>query len=101
MIEAPKRPRARKAIGPSKDPWVPPEMSKAEAYAIKAFAQGKANEGQQETVWQFLMRVTGIQDLEFRPDERASTFASGKRFVGLMLAKPLGLNAKTIDQLDK
>lgn len=100
MIEAPKRTRARKSIGPSALPWTPPEMSKHEAYAIRAFVDGQASEAQQKLVWKFLIRLTGIQDLEFRPDERASTFASGKRFVGLMLAKPLGLTAKTIDQLD-
>jgi hypothetical protein len=75
-------------------------MSRSEAYAIKAFIDGKANEGQQQIVWRFIIRITGMQDLEFRPNERAATFASGKRFVGLMLAKPLGLNAKIIDQLD-
>lgn len=46
------------------------------------------------------MRLTGVRDLEFRPDERASTFASGKRFVGLQLVKPLTLPASVIDKLD-
>lgn len=75
-------------------------MSKGEAYAVKALAAGTANEGQQRVAWDFIMRLTGIRDLEFRPDERASIFASGKRFVGLQLVKPVSLPANIIDKLD-
>jgi hypothetical protein len=92
--------RASKSIGPSALPWEPPALSKADAYAVKALAAGNANEGQQKTAWDFIMRLTGVRDLEFRPDERASTFASGKRFVGLQLVKPLTLPASVIDKLD-
>jgi hypothetical protein len=91
---------AARPIGPSVLPWEPPALSKSEAYAIKAFASGTANEGQQKTAWDFIMRLTGVRDLEFRPDERASVFASGKRFVGLQLVKPLTLSANIIDKLD-
>ena len=75
-------------------------MSKAEAYAVKSLAAGNANEVQQRAAWDFIMRLTGVRDLEFRPDERAATFASGKRFVGLQLVKPVTLPASIIDKLD-
>ncbi len=75
-------------------------MSKSEAYAVKSLAAGNANEVQQRTAWDFIMRLTGVRDLEFRPDERAATFASGKRFVGLQLVKPVTLPASIIDKLD-
>ena len=97
---APPKPRRQKIIGPNALPWDPPVMSKAEAYAVRSLAAGNANEAQQRTAWDFIMRLTGVRDLEFRPDERASTFASGKRFVGLQLVKPLTLPASIIDKLD-
>lgn len=100
MSEAPAPKTRRKSIGPSALPWDPPVLSKAEAYAIKSLAAGTANDAQQRTAWEYIMRLTGVRDLEFRPDERASTFASGKRFVGLQLVKPLTLPASIIDKLD-
>lgn len=65
-------------------PWTPTELTPAEHHAIKALTKGKATEHQQGLVVEWLARATGVTDLEFRPDgERASNFASGKRFVGL------------------
>ena len=94
------RPRRQKITGPSMLPWDPPQISKAEAYAIRSIAAGNANESQQRTAWEYIMRLTGVRDLEFRPDERASTFASGKRFVGLQMVKYVTLPASIIDKLD-
>lgn len=74
-------------------PWDSPDHDEATIYAIRALAAGTANEGQQRRAWAYLLYVTGADDLEFRPDdkggERASNFASGKRFVGCMLKKLL------------
>jgi hypothetical protein len=99
-LTPPKRQARAKPIGPDALPWVPPPLTKAEVHAIRALAKGAANEGQQLTAWDFLMKLTGVRDLEFRPDERAATFASGKRFVGLQLVKPLTLHSNVIDKLD-
>lgn len=78
---------------PAALPWVPPSYDDDTIYAIRALADGQANEGQQKRAWAYIMYVTGANDMEFRPDdkggERASAFASGKRFVGLMLDKLL------------
>lgn len=66
-------------------PWVAPPARPADVSAIKALMVGKATEDQQRRVVEWLREATGIGELEFRPDdERASAFASGKRFVGLL-----------------
>jgi hypothetical protein len=65
-------------------PWEPAEATLAEINAIKALIVGKASEYQQGLIVGWLERATGVTSLEFRPDsDRASSFASGKRFVGL------------------
>jgi hypothetical protein len=76
---------------PNALPWAPPVYDDDVIYAVRALAHGIANKGQQERVWAYLMFVCGVDDLEFRPDnlggDRASAFAAGKRFVGLMFRK--------------
>jgi hypothetical protein len=78
------------AISPA-FPWAPAAYDDDIIYAFRALVQGVANSGQQKRVWAYLMLVCGEGDLEFRPDnfggERASAFASGKRFVALQLKK--------------
>lgn len=82
---------------PTAFPWLPPAHDEAVVEAMRAFHAGKANAGQQQMVWRYLMYVTGaseeFQDLSFRPDEkggrRATDFAEGKRFVGMMIRKLL------------
>lgn len=78
-------------------PWMSPDYTDDVVMAIRAFEAGNANEGQQRTVWRYLMYVTRASeefaDLSFRPEdkggERATIFAEGARFVGLMLRKLL------------
>ena len=83
---------------PNSGPWMPTPWAPDDAYAIKAMANGTANEGQQKRVMAWLMDVSGLRDLSFRPDSaRATDFAEGKRFVGLQIAKLLTLPAGVID----
>lgn len=74
-------------------PWDAPDHDETTLYAIRALAAGTANEGQQRRAWAYILYVSGIDDMEFRPEdkggERASAFAGGKRFVGRMLQKLL------------
>jgi len=90
---------------PAKNPWHPPEYDEETVYAIRAVAEGIANDGQQKLFWRYLMYVTKASeefaDLSYRPDSeggrRDTDFAEGKRFVGLMLRKLLRaeVNPKT------
>jgi hypothetical protein len=65
-------------------PWQPAEATRADVGAIQALVAGTANEYQQQLVVKYLMRVTCVKEMEFRPEsDRASAFAAGKRFVGV------------------
>jgi hypothetical protein len=65
-------------------PWAPTPAEPADVSAIRALMQGTANEAQQLRVVDWLKRASGLGELEFRPDgDRASAFASGKRFVAI------------------
>ena len=64
-------------------PWMPPEATKPEWAAIKALYAGEATKEQQALFLGWMVKATGINELEFRPSDRdASAFAGGKRFVG-------------------
>lgn len=82
---------------PKPQPWLPPDHDDEVVNAIRAIEHGNANSAQQQTFWRYLMYVTAateeFADLSFRPDDkggrRATDFAEGKRFVGLMIRKLL------------
>lgn len=82
---------------PKAEPWFPPDHDEEVVAAVRAMHHGVANAAQQETFWRYLMYVTGASeefaDLSFRPEAkggtRATDFAEGKRFVGLMIRKLL------------
>jgi len=82
---------------PKKHPWLPPDHDDATVYAVRALAEGLANDSQQKLAWRYLMYVTGASeefaDLSYRPDteggSRDTAFAEGKRFVGMMIRKLL------------
>ncbi len=75
---------------------MPPDYDDGVIYAIRAFKEGKANEGQQQHLWRWLSYVCAAddyQDLSFRPGgeegRRATDFAEGKRFVFQQIKKLL------------
>jgi hypothetical protein len=77
-------------------PWEPADYDETVVYAIRALRSGEALPHQQMIVWNWLMYVSGagdgFDDLSFRPGadgDRATTFAEGKRFVGLQAKKML------------
>lgn len=82
---------------PRLKPWDPPHHDEDIVLAVRALELGIANQGQQKLVWRYLMYVTKASeefaDLSFRPDEaggrRATDFAEGSKFVGLMFRKLL------------
>lgn len=81
---------------PKAHPWAPPGYSDQDIWAVRALERGKASESQQLRAWHFIMYITKASeqfaDLSFRPGEegrRATDFAEGKRFPGLMLRKLL------------
>lgn len=78
-------------------PWVPPPYDPADAYAIKRLVDGTATPDDQKRAMDWIVRIAcATYDLEFRPDEaggdRASSFAAGKRFIGLQIVKLININ---------
>jgi hypothetical protein len=70
------------------DPHRLPEISKTIAMAARAFSEGKANEGQQRALYEWLLlEACGIRNLSYqKSDDRATALAEGRRMVGLILA---------------
>lgn len=82
---------------PKPQPWLPPDHDEEAVAAVRAVEHGNANAAQQQAFFRYLMYVTAateeFADLSFRPEDkggtRATDFAEGKRFVGLMIRKLL------------
>lgn len=73
-------------------PWQPVQFTEADVHALKSMAQGAANAAQQVRVLEFIVKdLCETDGLSFRPDDMggalASSFAEGKRHVGLQLRK--------------
>lgn len=82
---------------PIKQPWEPVEYTEAEAMAIKAFASGTANEGQQRLAYDWIVGVVcRVNDMSYFPGgleaQRATDFAEGRRFAGSQIRKMLAID---------
>ncbi len=69
--------------------WHPVPVTEAECYALKALAEGKADEAAQKRLFGALMKITRLKDENFVLDQHVSTFLQGKRAVGLQLVEML------------
>lgn len=85
----PARPKQLEAARPHH----PAPYDPADAYALKALQRGEANEGQQKRALAWIInQCAGTYDLSFRPENPHETsFAEGKRFVGLQIVKLLNM----------
>jgi len=79
---------------PKAHPYEPAVWDDDIVFAFRSFVAGKANEGQQALVWKYIQYVCGVgeyTDMSWRPGglegDRETSFAEGKRFVGLQLLK--------------
>jgi hypothetical protein len=83
--------------------WSPPAFDPADAYALKALQTGTANESQQKRALDWIIhRAAWTYNDTYSPfSERDSTFAQGRRFVGLQIVKLLNLSAAVLDSLKK
>ncbi|MBO9380032.1 hypothetical protein GG804_25010 [Sphingomonas histidinilytica] len=80
-------------------PHVPTKWEPAHASAFQALARGEAEPHQQQMALDWLLEVTGLRDLSYRPgDATATAFAEGKRFVGLQVGKMLDINPREFTQ---
>lgn len=76
-------------------PWDSPMLEPGEIAALKALRSGVANEGQQRTAYAVIVDViAGADRMSFVGTEdgrRATDFAEGRRWVGLMVREATGL----------
>ncbi len=77
-------------------PYEPCLVTPADIHAINALVSGKATEDQQIRVVKWLEQASGVGEMSYRPSERDTAFAEGKRFVGLQFFTL----AKTVVQRD-
>ncbi len=82
ISEPPKR-KTVKGAADTRAPYEPVETEMAEIGAIKALIEGSASEYQQKLFVGWLKRATAVGEMSYRPSERDTAFAEGKRFVGL------------------
>lgn len=78
------------------DPWAAADIDDDVVYAVRAFKNGMASEGQQKLLWDHLNYMCGVgeqwQDLVYRPGahgDRDTCFASGKQYPALQWRKLL------------
>jgi len=73
----------------------PAAYNKRLVHALQAMEKGEANAGQQTDILKWLLtEATRSYDMSYRPNDPTSTsFAEGRRFVGLQVVKLLKLNA--------
>lgn len=75
--------------------WKPAEWEPGDASALQALANGEANPHQQKRALDWVIRAAGTYDLSYRPGatgDRDTSFAEGKRFIGLQIVKLLKIN---------
>ena len=79
---------------------VPPQWEAADVRAIQSLATGEATPEMQKRALHFLINKACLTyDLSYRPtSDRETTFAEGRRFVGLQIVKLLNINLAAIKQ---
>ncbi len=86
--------------------WLPAEYTVQQARAIKAVAQGNASDREQRLAMDWLVtQACGTYEQSFRSDgeggDRETTFAEGRRFVGLQLVKLANMDERVLTAMDK
>lgn len=79
-------------------PWFPPHYEFADVSALKGLAAGTANPEQQQRALKWIIEnACATYELSYRPtSDRDTTFAEGRRFVGLQIVKALHLDLSTL-----
>ena len=72
---------------PKRPPHAPAAFEDRDAYAVKAFAAGKANEDEQVRAFAWIMGATGVRDELFvQGQEDTRLYLMGRRSIGLQIA---------------
>ena len=84
-------------------PWFPPAYELADIAAIKGVFAGTASPEQQQRAMKWIVETAcATYDLSYRPtSDRDTSFAEGRRFVGLQLVKALHLNLDALKRKEE
>lgn len=79
-------------------PWLPPPYDIADVVAVQALAQGTADEHQQKRALRWIVeQAAGTYDIGWHPSgDHESSFAAGRRAVGLSVVKLTKINPKAL-----
>ena len=78
---------------PKRQSWMPPDWELADAGALQALQRGDASPDMQQRALKYVIEVlAGTYDMSYRDNDRDTTFAEGRRFVGLQCVKLLKVN---------
>ena len=94
--EQPDPPPKKKRLPTASAPWLPVPYELADATALQALQEGRADPVQQRRALEWIIRqCAGTYDLAFRPGgmegSRDTDFALGRQFVGQQIVKLLHL----------
>lgn len=79
-------------------PWFPSPYELADVNAVKGLAAGTASPEQQQRALKWLIEnACATYELSYRPtSDRDTSFAEGRRFVGLQIVKMLHINTSAL-----
>lgn len=83
-------------------PWYPARYEKADVRALKNLAAGTASPEQQQRAMKWIIeQACATYDLSYRPtSDRDTSFAEGRRFVGLQIVKALNLDLAILEKTE-
>lgn len=74
-------------------PHIPAEYHVADAIAIQALIRGEADKEQQQRALRWIIeQASGMYEFHFYPEDRQTSFALGRSFVGQQIVKLSKLN---------
>lgn len=87
---------------PANAPYLPPVVTQEEAWAIKAFLEGKAGPAEQGMVMRFILgRLSDVGSLPIYPNDRDQNIALGRRYPGHHLLRIGQMTPEQITKLPK
>lgn len=84
----------------SEKPYEPPKYNEQDVIAMQRVFAGEGTKDQQSHVIRFIVEnICDAHGMSYRPNERDTAFAEGKRFVGLQIAKLCTINLEAVETL--
>lgn len=91
MSESPRK--VSRAVGPQ----MPPKWEVADASAIQALVDGRAEPEQQKRAIKWIVEeAAGTYEFNYYPTDRDTSFALGRAFVGQQIVKMMKLNTSVM-----